>query len=144
MIREISNEEDGPSDGEIYQDTDDADSPAASEDEDDENVKKKAPVYLRFDPNTKVVDNYIKLGSKFADKGQVRADVKHYKIVKSYEIHIVKSDTTKLQAACFGSGCKWRLWASGNKAEWQIKTLEGNHTCIPFNFQKGKRKMNYK
>ena len=42
---------------------------------------------------------------------------------------------------CVGEGCKWSMWASacGDERSFQIKTVQGTHSCLRFNFQKGIR-----
>lgn len=100
---------------------------------------KKEFLYIYF--NIKVVENFIKLGIQFVNKGQFRVVVEYYKIVKGNEIYIVKSDKKRFQVFCFRVGCKWRLWVFCNKVQCQIKIIEGEYSCIFFNLEKGKRKM---
>jgi len=82
-------------------------------------------------------------GMKFIDKRQCREALDDYKILRGYDIRITRSTKQIIQAQCMGCSCEWRIWASmcKNEKSFQIKTIPKEHTCIPFSFEKGRRKI---
>jgi len=135
-----------------YQDSDNADSPLSSDtdvDDDNDDVrkkKKKKESYPRYNPSTPVEvleDVRLEFGMMFRDKQHLREILDSYRITKGYNLKMQKSDKGRLQVCCLGQGCQWNLWASHPQGEksFQIKKLPYPHTCIPFSFEKGKRKV---
>jgi len=77
----------------------------------------------------------------FTDKKQLKKAVETYKIHNGYNLKVTKSDKQRYQVHCMGEGCTWNMWASASNDEnsFQIKTIQGTHSCLRFNFKKGTR-----
>jgi len=129
-----------------YQDSDDADSPLSSEtdgDGDDKGKKKRKMRYPRYNASPSKEGVELEIGLKFINKEQLREAVEDYRIIKGYDIRIQHSDRKRFQAFCNAKGCDWFLWASRPQGEksFQIRKMPNPHTCIPFSFERGKRRI---
>lgn len=91
----------------LYQDSDNADSLGSTDTNeiDDENrrrqKRKKARKKKRYVPgssSTSAVE--LMVGQTFEDKAKFKDALDNYRIVDGYNIKVIKSDKTRLQASC--------------------------------------------
>ena len=64
------------------------------------------------------------------------------RIVKGCHLKFTQGDPNKIQCHCSDDGCQWSLWVPKVEMElsFQVKIMAFEHTCVPFNFEKGKKK----
>jgi len=128
--------------GDDGDDSDDISSPPLSEDDEMQgrNTEHKRQ-FPKFKENTRAEDVQLVTGLLFTDKRQLQKAVETYKIQNGYNLKVTKSDKRRYQVHCVGEGCKWSMWASacGDERSFQIKTVQGTHSCLRFNFERGTR-----
>ena len=104
---------------------------------------KRTERYPRYNGSSSKEEVKLEVGLKFTSKEQLREAVDDYRIMKGYDIKIRHSDRKRFQVFCNAKGCEWFLWASRPQREqsFQIRKMPNPHSCIPFSFEKGKRRI---
>lgn len=94
-------------------------------------------VHVLHDP----LNPKIQKGELFPDIISFRKAIRHYAVVKGFELAPgVRTDKTRFIARCAASGCPWRIHASTifDKKTVQIKTLPAEHNCPTTKLREGK------
>nr|CAD1818535.1 unnamed protein product [Ananas comosus var. bracteatus] len=84
-----------------------------------------------YDVNNPIME----VGAKYPNVGSFRDALTHFALLNEFEYNLQKSDLLRVTATCAKSNCKWRIHASRlqNSLVFQIKTLQGEHTCTSAN-----------
>jgi len=131
--------------GDDDEDSDEIMSPHESEDDENEGNKKIARrQFPKFNEKLRPEDVKLVTGLLFTNKKQLKKAVQTYKIQNGHSLMVTKSDKQRYQVHCIGEGGTWSIWASAcsNGHSFQIKTIQGTHNCLRFNFEKGTRNYN--
>nr|CAD1821654.1 unnamed protein product [Ananas comosus var. bracteatus] len=84
-----------------------------------------------YDVNNPIME----VGAKYSNVGSFRDALTHFALLNEFEYNLQKSDLLRVTATCAKSNCKWRIHASRlqDSLVFQIKTLQGEHTCTSAN-----------
>ncbi|KAF1880746.1 hypothetical protein Lal_00011805 [Lupinus albus] len=91
-------------------------------------------------------DNELFIGMQFESKDATINAIKQFHIKNSVDYIVVESRPDRYVGQCkyFGSGCQWRIRASlnGKRDLWEIRKINGTHTCVSTNISKDHTKLN--
>ncbi|KAF1893844.1 hypothetical protein Lal_00002382 [Lupinus albus] len=91
-------------------------------------------------------DNELFIGMQFESKDATINAIKQFHIKNSVDYIVVESRPDRYVGQCkyFGSGCQWRIRASlnGKRDLWEIRKINGTHTCVSTNISQDHTKLN--
>ncbi|KAF1899190.1 hypothetical protein Lal_00019312 [Lupinus albus] len=91
-------------------------------------------------------DNELFIGMQFESKDATINAIKQFHIKNSVDYIVVESRPDRYVRQCkyFGSGCQWRIRASlnGKRDLWEIRKINGTHTCVSTNISQDHTKLN--
>ncbi|XP_028060305.1 uncharacterized protein LOC114263920 [Camellia sinensis] len=75
-------------------------------------------------------DPILVVGMKFPNPQVFKEYLREFNVVHGYDIRYIRNESARIIVVC-RHGCTWRIHASpfGGTTTFQIKTLEGKHTC---------------
>ncbi|OAY84632.1 hypothetical protein ACMD2_20575 [Ananas comosus] len=84
-----------------------------------------------YDVNNPIME----IGAKYPNVSSFRDALTHFALLNEFEYNLQKSDLLRVTATCAKFNCKWRIHASRlqDSLVFQIKTLQGEHTCTSAN-----------
>ncbi|KAF1879354.1 hypothetical protein Lal_00005820 [Lupinus albus] len=91
-------------------------------------------------------NNELFIGMQFESKDATINAIKQFHIKNSVDYIVVESRPDRYVGQCkyFGSGCQWRIRASlnGKRDLWDIRKINGTHTCVSTNISQDHTKLN--
>ncbi|XP_020096022.1 uncharacterized protein LOC109715442 [Ananas comosus] len=84
-----------------------------------------------YDVNNPITE----VGAKYPNVASFRDALTHFALLNEFEYNLQKSDLLRVTATYAKSNCKWRIHSSRlqDSLVFQIKTLQGEHTCTSAN-----------
>ncbi|KAF1897504.1 hypothetical protein Lal_00036945 [Lupinus albus] len=99
---------------------------------------------LRMRDSCGIINCFI--GMQFESKDAIINAIKQFHIKNYVDYIVVESRPDRYVGQCkyFGSGCQWRIRASlnGKRYLWEIRKINGTHTCVSTSISQDHTKLN--